>query len=55
LKTLKNLNHKERGKLIEVEEFRVLKVEKRKGLQLGQVWEFENYFKERLKALGIIQ
>jgi len=52
---LKKLNRKELGKLAEIQKSNIRMVDKRKGTQTGQVWEFENYIKERLRALGIIQ
>ncbi len=52
---MKNLNHKKQEKFVKAPKLEVCKVDKGKSLQLGQVWEFENYVKERLRALGIIQ
>jgi len=55
LKTLKKLNREEPGRLAEIQKTKKRTVDKRKGTQTGQAWEFENYIKERLRALGIIQ
>jgi len=52
---LRNLDSKEQRELIEDEKFKFFKVNRSKGSQQRQVWEFENYIKERLKSLGIIQ
>jgi len=52
---LRKLVSKEREELTEDEKFKILKVNRSKFSQQGQVWEFENYIKERLRALGIIQ
>jgi len=49
------LKPKEREELAEVQKPKKLKVDKSKCSRLRQVWEFENYIKERLRALGIIQ
>jgi hypothetical protein len=34
---------------------RMIKTDKGRGSQQRRVWEFENYIKERLKSMGIIQ
>jgi hypothetical protein len=52
---LRKLDSKERRELTEVEKFKILKVNRSTDSQQGHVWEFENYIKERLRSLGIIQ
>jgi len=52
---MKNLNPKKRGKLTKASKSKKVEMDRRKGSALGQLWEFENYVKERLKAMGIIQ
>jgi len=52
---LKNLNLKEQGKLAKIRKPKKLKTDKGKASQPRQIWEFENYIKERLRAKGIIQ
>jgi len=55
MERLSNLNLKERRKLAKIRKPKKLKSEKGKASQPRQVWEFENYIKERLRATGIIQ
>ncbi len=55
LEGLESLNNKKQERFVKAPKLEVSKVDKRKSMQLGQVWEFENYVRERLRALGIIQ
>lgn len=55
MKTLRNSNRRKREKFAKVPKLKSSKVNKRKESRLGKAWEFENFVKERLRALGIIQ
>lgn len=55
MKTIKNLNRRKRGDYVKVPKLKSSKANKSKESPLGKAWEFENYVKERLRALGIIQ
>jgi len=52
---LEKLDQKERVERAKAQKSKIVRVDKNKGSQMRQVWEFENYIKERLRALGIIQ
>jgi len=55
MKTMKNLNLREQRKFAKGRKPKKPKTNKSKTFQPRQVWEFENYIKERLRAVGIIQ
>jgi hypothetical protein len=55
MKTLKNSNRRKREKFARAPKLKSSKATKTKESLLGKAWEFENYVRERLRALGIIQ
>jgi hypothetical protein len=54
-KNMKSLNRRKRGRFAKVPKSKSSKVGESKGSSLAKAWEFENYVRERLRALGIIQ
>lgn len=52
---MKNLNDEKQQKFPKTSKSNLSRVYSVESVSLSEDWEFENYTKERLKALGIIQ
>jgi hypothetical protein len=52
---MENLRDEKQQKLSRTAKPDMSNIQKIKSILLGEDWEFENYIKERLKALGILQ